>query len=203
MSSFTHLDEVKDPVSRSKLIGIQEGSYALDEELKVAQRQVHEKRGAATALNQFIPRLLGAISSISKAIHNEDEDAPEVKEAKIRIAQINNLIGMVTEAAGDAQADVSKMIGQVAGIERSQGVLQKKFDENALKIDRWERELEGDESVSTVADRAAKAAIQQKNAPPAAEDDSSSGKGSGNGSASTVKKKSGKKVAKKKPKKKG
>jgi hypothetical protein len=141
-TSYNHLDEIQDPVCRAKLKGIQESSYAMDEEIVAIRNAISEKRGVVKACDVIAARILQELNPLSKKI---DDGEMEHDEAKIRSDQIKKLATVVSEIGDNNRNDYINLKGQIDGINRVSKLLEGKFNTEAAKYERQQRMLAEDD----------------------------------------------------------
>jgi hypothetical protein len=130
------LAEIKDPVSRSKLDGIQEAVYATDNEILKAHKELDHRRGVAEAAKLMAARMVQECNPINKLV---DDEEMEPAEAKIRIDTIMKMSELCTSISNEAVENVITLKGQIQGLERAVKSISAKFAETAAKYERWQR----------------------------------------------------------------
>lgn len=163
MSGAQRLDEVKDPVSRAKLEGIQQSSQAIDLEIVKARKALDATRALAGATDLIAKRLFQECGPIKDAVA-ADQMASE--EAKIRIEVITSNIQVVQGMQADARNDIATQLGVLNGLDRAQKITEEKFNVEAQKYERWERiqAEEAAEDALAAADEASSRPVSKKRA---------------------------------------
>lgn len=131
-----HLDDVKDPISKAKLEGIQQSSLAIDLEILNAQKSLDEKRGLIAASDLIAKRLFQECGPIKAAVESNQMDPAE---AKIRIDVVKTNVEVVRGILDNARIDAATQRGVIDGLQRAHQVTAAKFKAEALKYERWER----------------------------------------------------------------
>lgn len=130
------LSEIKDPVSRSRLEGLQEAVFAADNEILKAHKELDHRRGVAEAAKLMAGRMVQECNPINKLV---DDEQMEPAEAKIRIDTIMKMSELCNTIAKEAADNVMALRGQIQGLERAVKSISSKFAETAAKFERWQR----------------------------------------------------------------
>lgn len=136
MVSNETLSEIKDPVSRSRLEGIQEAVFATDSEILKAHKELDHRRGVAEAAKLMAARMVQECNPIQKMV---DDEQMEPAEAKIRIDTIMKMHELCKSIASEAAENVVTLKGQIQGLERAVNSISVKFSDTAAKFERWQR----------------------------------------------------------------
>lgn len=212
MVPHENLSTIKDDISRAKLIGIQESVWAVQGEEDAARRQIIEKQGGINALTRCSARVATEAIRLSDEIQglvkagNLGDKEDEVKALyKERIKQVQKTVELIDESRKETGIEKLKLEGVVEGIQRAEKASIAKFNGEAAKYERHQREEELDAEAAgaeaeeqhlntadkSPADSVAKNLIQQKNAVSVDEGAASAAKAPAPKPVSKVKKKTG------------
>jgi len=196
---YNHLNEIDDPIGRARLKGIQESSYALDDEIVKVRQSVQEKQGVVQACSLLAARVLQECQVLAKAW---EEGGMEHDESKIRADQTKKIANIITQIGQTNRNDLNSLRGQIEGINRVQKLLEGRFNDEVRKIERQARMEEDEADFREKHGGNGKAEPESAPEEPEAQPEAAEDAAPGNGAAepkpsSTVKKKVGKKVAKK------
>ncbi len=144
-----HLDEVKDPVSKAKLEGIQQSSQLIDRQIIEARKSLGSSSAMATATDLIAKRLMQECAPIKTAV---EADKMDTSEAKIRIDVIKSNADIVRGILEDSRKDIATQTGVIKGLQLAQKTTEDSFNAEALKYERWERIQAEEEEASKAAE---------------------------------------------------
>jgi len=136
------LKEIKDDISRAKLQGLQESVDVLDAGILQIQNGLMQQQGVASVLPIIINRIMADCRDVNAEVDAENM-TPE--EAKIRINEITKVSNIIRGYLEETKVQIHSMNGEMKGLDKGIQNIAKKFDVEAAKYLRWERQQEEEE----------------------------------------------------------
>lgn len=149
------LDEIKDPLKKAKLTGIQEVAYDLDAQLVEARTNVAQCRSEARVVNVVAMKILEECAKITKGL----KDGLFTKEeTRVRVDQTKKLIDVIQSYREERVAESRNSAVKLEALERAHAAVTSRFDQEARQAERWQRIHEEDEAREAANAKAAAAA---------------------------------------------
>lgn len=137
MAENETLNEITDPVARSKLAGIQESVFSVDAEIERVKASLEGKRGMLAAFQLGATRVYDRCGRIHKAV---EEGKMDPERGKARVAEVEAASKILRDLAAEQHNDLVNLRGQIDGMERSVQVIGGRFKAEAAKFERWQEE---------------------------------------------------------------
>lgn len=135
------LDEVDSPQARSKLEGYQEVVFDIAKELERLDDAIERKKGVVEACGVLVKRIEQECQATMDLV---DKNEMKPNEAKIRNDQTMKIIGVLRDIGERNTRDLVVMQGRREGMVSSCDVVERRFEMEKMKFERWKRMEEED-----------------------------------------------------------
>lgn len=135
------LEEIKDPARRAKLAGIQEVVFDLDEQLAEARTQLAIRRSESHAIVNVANNLLEEMKRITDGLKN---GIYSKEETKVRVDQTRKITDLLNDMKNESSSSTRTLANRIEGLESAVSAASKRFESEALKAERYQRQAEED-----------------------------------------------------------